>query len=439
MRTSTTTPASAAGPASTTRPGWVLPLCWASVVLDGFDLVALGVVLPVLLGDHVWGLTPASGSMIATVGLVGMTIGALSIGTLAEAIGRRKALVLSVSCFSLFTLLAAAAPSASVFTILRFLAGLGLGGCIPVAVATVAEHKAARGKSSSAATLVMTGFNVGAVLCALTGMSLLTDLGWRAMFVVGALPALVLVPLILRNLPESAEFRATRADAGSATEAGRAAVVSLFRGDFLRRTMAFWVATFMGLMLIYVLSTWLPEIMHVAGYSLGHSLSFLLILNLGAILGYFAGGRLADRRGVRPITIGWFCGSTTFLALFSLPLPEAGMYVVLFLAGFFVFSSQALVYAYTQHVYPSHVRATGVGWTAGVGRLGAICGPPLGGALLAAGIGYPWGFYVFALVGALGAVAVWLVGAAPRAAESIAATRAVSTANAAPAAVGKSD
>jgi AAHS family benzoate transporter-like MFS transporter len=406
-------------PSQRSHDNWVQPLCWASVVLDGFDLVALAVVFPVLLSDHVWGLTPGSASAIATIGLVGMTVGALLVGTIAESVGRRRALIISVACFSLFTLLSAAAPSAAVFTVLRFLAGLGLGGCIPVAVTLVAEHKASRGQSSSATTLVMTGFNVGAVLCAMLGMVLVPAFGWRAIIVAGALPAFVLVPLLVRYLPESDVFDAVRRVESRPTRLGRTALVEIFRGRLLRASVAFWVATFMGLMLIYGLNTWLPEIMHVAGYSLGHSLGFLLTLNLGAILGYFAGGRLADRRGARTATVAWFCGSATFLALFSLPLPEAALYMVLFLAGFFVFSSQALTYAYTQRVYPEHARAVGVGWTAGVGRLGAICGPLLGGALLSTGFAYPWGFFVFALVGALGAAAAWAVPAAPPTAKPV--------------------
>jgi MFS transporter, AAHS family, benzoate transport protein len=394
---------------SSSNGGWVQPLCWTSVVLDGYDLVTLAVVFPVLLSEHLWGLTAGTASAIATIGLVGMTIGALVIGTVAETIGRRKALIISVVCFSLFTLLSAAAPSALAFTILRFLASIGLGGCLPVAVTIVSEHKASQGQSSSATTTLMTGYNVGAVLCALLGMLLIPHFGWRAMFIAGAVPALVLVPLTVRYLPESRSFEVTRKAAGTNVPAGRQAVTGLFRDGFLRATLAFWAATFMGLMLIYGLNTWLPEIMHVAGYSLGHSLGFLLTLNLGAILGYLLGGGLADRRGTRQATIGWFCGAATFLAAFSLPLPESVLYVLLFCAGFFVFSSQALTYAYTQRVYPDHMRAAGVGWTAGMGRLGAICGPLVGGALLTAGIAYPWGFHVFALVGALGAVASWIV------------------------------
>jgi MFS family permease len=336
-----------------------------------------------------------------------MALGAIIVGTLAEKIGRHQALIASVVCFSLFTLLLATANSAATFTVYRFLASLGLGGCLPIAVTIVSASKASQGKSSSATTTLMTGYNVGAVLCALLGMALIPQFGWRAMFVAGALPALVLVPLMIRNLRRAGAPDVVTSP--TTADDRRASISGLFRGGHLRPTLAFWVATFMGLLLIYGLNTWLPEIMHAAGYSLGHSLSFLLSLNLGAILGYLLGGWVADRGGVRRAAIGWFGGAAAFLAVFALPLPEEVLYAALFFAGFFVFSSQALTYAYTQRVYPEHLRATGVGWTAGVGRLGAMCGPLVGGALLTAGIAYPWGFYLFAIVGALGAVAAWIV------------------------------
>lgn len=393
---------------SNSKPAVVHRLCWSSVALDGFDLVSLAVVFPVLLEGHVWGLTPGTASVIATVGLVGMALGAIVVGTVAEKIGRNRTLIAAVVCFSVFTLLLATAQSAGTFTAWRFLASVGLGGCLPITVTIVAAHKARQGKSSSATTTLMTGYDVGAVLCALLGMALVPQFGWRAMFVAGALPALVLVPLMLRHMwmgaPEAGTTPTTAAGG-----VGRESIVGLFRGRHLRATLSFWVATFMGLMLIYGLNTWLPEIMRAAGYSLGHSLSFLLTLNLGAVLGYLLGGWLADRGGVRRATVGWFAGAALFLAVFALPLPERVLYAALFFAGFFVFSSQALTYAYTQRVYPEPLRATGVGWTAGIGRLGAMCGPLLGGALLTAGIAYPWGFYVFAAVGALGAVAAWTV------------------------------
>ncbi|QFZ22967.1 MFS transporter [Saccharothrix syringae] len=380
---------------------WVLPLGWTAVLLDGFDLVVLGTVLPVLLERGEWGLTPASASAVSTAGLVGMMLGAMAIGTVTDVIGRRKALIASVGSFSLFTLLCAAAPSVEVFGGLRFLAGLGLGGCLPTAIALVNEFADAS-KRGRATTFVMTGYHVGAVLTALLGISVLPSMGWRALFVLGAAPALVLVPLMVFFLPESTAFRGTPA---------KQAVGSLFRPGLWRATLAFWVASFMGLLLVYGLNTWLPQIMRAAGYPLGAALGLLLTLNVGAVVGLVVAGAVADRFGVRPSTIGWFLASAVALGLLSVKLPTVGVYLAVLVAGCFVFSAQVLVYAYVGRTYDDANRATGLGWTAGVGRVGAICGPVLGGALLTAGVAYPWGFYAFALVAALGAVAITAVGA----------------------------
>jgi AAHS family benzoate transporter-like MFS transporter len=387
---------------------WTVPLCWSAVLLDGFDLVVLGTVLPVLLRDKVWGLDQATATTLSTIGLVGMTIGALTIGTLTDVIGRRKSLIFAVAGFSLCTLLCAFAPSATMFGVLRFLAGLGLGGCLPTAIALVTEQ-ARGGRSGSATTTIMTGYHVGAVLTALLGIVILpTVFGWRAMFVIGAAPALVLVPLMLRFLPESGSF--LRASAGTrGWRAGRQAVVSLFTSGYGRSTLAFWVTSFMGLLLVYGLNTWLPEIMRKAGYELGAALSLLLTLNVGAVIGLVVAGYVADRVGVRRSVIAWFAVAAVFLGLLSVRLPGIGVYLAVLVTGCFVFSSQVLVYAYVGRTYPDGSRATGLGWAAGVGRLGAITGPIVGGALLGAGLAYPWGFYVFAVVGAVGAVAIALV------------------------------
>ncbi|ANN14454.1 MFS transporter [Amycolatopsis orientalis] len=385
-----------------TARSWVVPLAWTAVLLDGFDLVVLGTVLPALLRDHVWGLTPGTASVISTFGLIGMMIGAMAIGTITDVIGRRKALIIAVGAFSVCTALCAIAPSAFFFGLFRFLAGLGLGGCLPTAIALVTEY-ARKGRGGSATTTVMTGYHVGAVLTALLGIWLIQPLGWRAMFVAGALPALVLVPLMIKYLPESESFeRARETQEKSAAEV----VGGLFRGGLLRATLAFWVTSFMGLLLVYGLNTWLPEIMRQAGYPLGAALGLLLTLNLGGVAGLLIAGRVADKVGVRPSVIAWFLGAAVFLALLSVKLPAAGLYVAVFLTGGFVFSAQVLVYAYIGKTYPAAMRATGIGWAAGVGRVGAICGPILGGALLSAGIAYPWGFYAFAAVGGLGAAAV---------------------------------
>lgn len=353
-----------------------------------------------------------------------MTVGALAIGTLTDVVGRRKALMFSVLAFSVLTALCAIAPNPWIFGALRVLAGVGLGGCLPTALALVNEFSRRRG-GGSASTTMMTGYHVGAVATATLAIVVIEPLGWRAMFWIGALPALV--PLMYRYMPESPSYllakgrrgeaeriaaqygldleAAPAATASAPTESTTDPVRTLFSPRFLRNSIAIWVTSFMGLLLVYGLNTWLPTIMRAAGYNLGAALTFLLVLNVGAVVGLLIAGRVADRIGPRPAAIGWFTGAAVFLALLSVKVPF-GIYVMVFLAGCFVFSAQVLVYAFTSANHPPQIRATALGWSAGVGRVGAICGPLLGGVLLGAGLAVPWGFYAFALAGLIGAVAI---------------------------------
>lgn len=417
---------------------WVAGLCWTAVALDGFDLVVLGAVTPALLEYEAWGLTAPQIGAITAYGLIGMMIGALGIGTLADVIGRRTCILASVVSFSVFTALLAFAPSPEIFGLLRFFAGLGLGGLIPTAATLVSEYARTR-RGSSSITFMMTGYHVGGVLTALLAIPILPILGWRVMFVLGALPALVLVPLMLKNLPESTSFLVAsgrrdeaegladrygislepeevsevRAEERTSEGSGLGAVKTLFSGGYVLGTLAFSVASFMGLLLVYGLNQWLPTIMRDAGYALGAALAFLLVLNLGAVAGLLLAGPVADRYGSKVACAGWFALAAVFLFLLSVQMPLVLTYLAVFATGFFVFSAQVLLYAYVSRHYPTSGRGTALGWAAGIGRIGAICGPLLGGLLLGAGLAVPWGFYAFALVGLLGAVFVFVVPRSP--------------------------
>jgi MFS transporter, AAHS family, benzoate transport protein len=419
----------APGEGTARAAGWVAPLCWLAVLLDGFDLVVVGTVVPVLQEPEEWGLSGAGTTFVITIGLVGMMIGALLVGQITDRVGRRAALIGAVAGFSLLTLLCAFAPNAIVFGVLRFLAGLGLGGCLPTAIAMVNEFTRA-GRSGRATTTVMTGYHVGAVVTAALAIVVIPSLGWEWMFVIGGVPGLLLVPLMLRSLPESAAFLLSQGrreeaaavaeryglEAPAAPDPGRDDVqggasgrlADLFTGGYLRNTMAVALASFMGLLLVYGLNTWLPTIMREADYELGAALAFLLVLNVGAIVGLLVAGRVADRIGVRTAGIAWFAGAALFLALLSVRLPTGGIYAMVFLTGCFVFSAQVLVYAFVSANHPPQIRATALGWSAGAGRIGAIVGPVVTGALYAAGLAFPWGFYVFAAVGLVGALGMVL-------------------------------
>jgi AAHS family benzoate transporter-like MFS transporter len=198
-----------AGPTrrSAGRPAdfWPVLLCWVAVALDGFDLVVLGVVIPTLLGTGALGFTESTVTTASTLGLVGMGVGALTIGPLTDRFGRRTTLITSVAAFSVFTIATGLSQSVGQFTTFRFLAGLGLGACLPTALAFMTEH-AKTGRGGSAVTRMMTGYHVGAVLTALLALQLVDDYGWESMFFVGGVLGLLTVPVMWAKLPESEAY-----------------------------------------------------------------------------------------------------------------------------------------------------------------------------------------------------------------------------------------
>jgi MFS transporter, AAHS family, benzoate transport protein len=298
------------------------------------------------------------------------------------------------------------AQSVTQFTVLRFLAGLGLGACLPTALAFMSEH-ARQGRAGSAVTRMMTGYHVGAVLTALLALWLVDAFGWESMFVVGGVAGLLTLPLLWIKLPESASFLRAREAREQDTAHVKVRTSDVVKGRYLRVSIGLWVASFMGLLLVYGLNTWLPKIMGEAGYSIKAGTGLLLALNVGAVIGLLIAGGISDSRGNKPTVLLWFGLAAIFLALLSIRMDHTlVVYAAVLLAGIFVFSAQVLVYAFVGHLYPTEIRGTALGMAAGVGRVGAIVGPFLGGALVTAGIAYPWGFYAFALAALLAVLAL---------------------------------
>ena len=249
-----------------------------------------------------------------------MGIGAVLVGPLTDRFGRRKSLITSVAMFSLFTIATGLAQSVGQFTTFRFLAGLGLGGCLPTALAFMSEH-APTGRGGSAITRMMTGYHVGAVLSALLALWMVEDYGWRSMFVVGGALGLLTLPFMWAKLPESAAYlRAVeRRDRSAAGTLARSADV--VKGRYLRISIGLCVASFMGLLLVYGLNTWLPTIMRDAGYSIQQGTTLILVLNVGAVIGLLVAGHFSDTRGNKPAVLAWFTLAAVFLGA---PLDQDG-------------------------------------------------------------------------------------------------------------------
>lgn len=403
----------------------VIALCWFVVLLDGLDLFVYGGILPGLLADKGFGLTAAAGGEIGSLTTFGMLLGALASGLLTDRIGRRRIIISGVALFSLASAACAMAPTVSAFGAARFVAGLGLGGLLPTAITMVMEY-ASPGRKSFSVGLLMTAHQAGGALAGALAMGVVESLGWRSVFWLGTLPLVVAVPLLWAMLPESITFllatgRTDRAAeiarrhevpveafTPERTEGEKVGLRGIFTPSVRLTTLLFWIGSFAGLLLVYGVSTWLPTMMRVAGYNLGSAISFLIVINVGGIVGLLVAGRLADRFGTRPVTVTWFLLTAIGIGLLVLRMPLAVTYLVVFLTGGWLFSAQTLIYAAVGSHYPVSSRATALGWVAGLGRLGAVFGPWIGGVLVAAGVS-SWGFGVFAAAALVGALTVGLV------------------------------
>ncbi|RCW40998.1 putative MFS family arabinose efflux permease [Halopolyspora algeriensis] len=383
---------------SKSRLSWPAALCWLTVMLEGFDLVALGAVGLALQDPVGLQFSAAEFTMVATISLVGVMIGAAFVTPLADLVGRRKVLIASVASFSLFTLLIPLSPNVEVFAALRLLAGIGLGACMPTALAAMSEYLPAE-RRARANTTTMTGYHCGAVAASL--MALAARDAWQVLFVAGGAAGLILAGVMWQKLPETASVHAP------AEKAEKVTVLDLLRPRFLRTTLAVWVGTFMGLLLVYGLNTWLPSLMETAGYNVSTSITLLFVLNAGGILGMFLAGHVGDTRGISRTILIWFGAGAVLLAALSIRIQTSLLLnAVIFLAGVFVFSAQVLVYAYIAQSYPERIRGSALGITSAVGRFGAIAGPLVTGMLVSTGVAYPWGFYFFAGAALLGLLAM---------------------------------
>jgi AAHS family benzoate transporter-like MFS transporter len=406
----------------------VLIWCTLIILFDGYDLVVFGVVLPKLMEQ--WQLSPVEAGALGSSALFGMMIGAMGFGMLADRLGRKTGIIVCVVLFSTVTVITGMAATPLQFAVLRFVAGLGIGGVMPNVVALLTEYAPRRSRSTMVAVM-FSGYAIGGMTSAGLGIWIVPAFGWPAMFYLAAVP-LLLLPLMIRALPESAavllrrgresEVRrvlaavdpghAAPADAALAAPAeapARAPLVELFEHRRALSTLMFWTAFFMCLLMVYALGFWLPKLMTLAGYGLKSSLAFLMVLNMGAIVGAVGGAWVADRSNLRPVLLTYFTTAAVSLGLLGFDSPTWVLYALIAVAGATTIGSQTLLYAYAAQFYPAAIRSTGIGWASGIGRTGAILGPLLAGGLLALALPHHLNFAALAIPSLIAATAVAFV------------------------------
>ncbi len=399
-------------------------LCAVVTGFDGYDISSAGIATPALA--DAWKLHPQAFTSALVWGSIGLFLGAMVSGPIGDRFGRKRALVAATAVFGAFSLLCALAASVPMLTAMRFGAGLGLGAAIPLTVALVSDYTPSARHGQVVASMA-TGFPLGAMIGGLAASQIVHQYGWQSIFVIGGLAPLLYVPVLLAFLPESAQFLARReglservkvllarsgvapGDLQPAVEAApRAAgnpVFSLFRDGMAARTLLLWLVLTMNFLVTYLLLSWLPSLFHTEGLSTGQSILATTLFQPGGLVGGLLIGWFCDRFGSEASLICTVLIGALFVALLGLfPAPFPMTLLIMAGIGFGIGGSQMSMNALAGALYPPTFRATGVGWALGVGRLGNIFGPFVGGIMLSLGWA-PHAIILTALAPALVAVA----------------------------------
>ncbi|OYN98701.1 MFS transporter [Enemella evansiae] len=414
----------------------ILTIACGALIFDGYDIVVFGTIVsgwlrdPSQIGEA--SISAAQAGAVGSYALVGVMIGALAAGAIGDHLGRRRLVLGSIAWFSIGMAITALSPSLAFFSAFRLITGIGLGSLLAVLGALVAEF-APTDRRNRFNAIVYSGIPAGGVLASLIALALLGSIGWRGLFWIGAIPLVTLLPLAFWLIPESPkwlESRGRQAEAelvaertGVVLEGAPVAVVDgrpaekvgfagLFGSRYALPTVLLGMMSFSGLLLTYGLNTWLPKIMQGYGKGAQYSLLFLLLLNTGAVVGGLIAAWLADRwLGPQKTIVATFVLAALTLFGMTFRFPDPVLFAFIFIAGTGTLGTQVLIYGKVSNYYATHVRAAGVAWCAGFGRLGGIFGPVIGGAIVGAFASATnpteagrIAFWVFAAVALFGAV-----------------------------------
>ena len=392
-------------------------------LFDSMDTGLIAFVLPVLTKD--WGLTPAQAGWIGSIGLIGMALGAVLAGTVADRIGRKKVFTITVLLYSISTGLCALSWSYESLLVFRFLVGFGLGGELPVAATLMSEYAPShlRGRFI---VLLESFWGVGWLVAACTAYLLIPRFGWQIAFVIGTIPALY-VFLIRLHMPESVRYLISHGRINDAKDiilelerklhvksrpfakelseaereqpnAAATSFTTLWTKPFRTRTIMLWLAWFGIVFSYYGIFMWLPSIVFAQGFAVVKTFEYVLIMTLAQLPGYYAAAWLVDVIG-RKYTLSLFLLMSGICSFFFGNAASASSLLAWGAAmSFFNLGAWGVIYTYTPEQYPTTIRALGSGWAAGFGRIGGMIAPMLVGMILANAFGMSTIFLMFASV-----------------------------------------
>lgn len=400
-------------------------------LFDSMDTGLIAFILPVLAKE--WGLAPGQMGLIGSIGLIGMALGAVVSGTIADRIGRKKVFTITVLLYSIASAFCALSWNYQSLLVFRFLVGFGLGGELPVAATLVSEYAPSRVRGRFI-VLLESFWGLGWIAAACIAYFFIPLYGWCMAFLIGALPALY-VCLIRMHMPESVRYLLAHGRVGEARQivvslerqlhvpvapfvseketvpvVAKASFRELWKKPFASRTIMLWLVWFGINFSYYGIFMWLPSLVFQQGFTVVKTFEYVLIMTLAQLPGYYCAAWLVDKIG-RKYTLSAFL---LFSGVASYFFGHASTAAALMMWGsvmsFFNLGAWGVLYTYTPEQYPTAIRALGSGWAAGFGRFGGMAAPMMVGALLARSFGFASVFYMFALVFAAVAVIVMSLG-----------------------------
>lgn len=364
--------------------------CIGVAFCEGFDLQAAGVAAGGIVGE--FRPTPEQLGTFFSASTLGLFAGALVGGRLSDSFGRKSVLICSLVLFGLFSILTAAAHDIHALSWARLLTGAGLGGVFPNLIALVSESSSLRRRSANVA-LVYSGMPFGGAIASLVSMISASE-QWRLIFIVGGVTPLCLAPLLYFVVRESTDFRRASAavpgaagfDIGTSPRTG--SFVAIFTGGRAAPTLPLWISSFLVLLTLYLILSWLPLLLVGSGFAKSEAAGVQIAFNVGGALGALGIGPLLESRARNPSIVAAFVAVPLLILLLSrAPAQLAVVTLIVFAVGAAILAAQSFLYATAPRCYPTLIRGVGVGAAVAIGRVGSIVGPKLGGALKAAGYG----------------------------------------------------
>ncbi|MGG0658205.1 MFS transporter [Rummeliibacillus pycnus] len=371
-------------------------------LFDALDVGILSFIIAALAKD--WNLTTEQMGWIGSVNSIGMAVGALVFGIFADRIGRKSVFIWTLVIFSVASGLSAFSSTLTIFMVLRFFVGMGLGGELPVASTLVSENVEAH-ERGRVVVLLESFWAVGWLLAALISYFVIPQYGWRVALILTAIPAIYAVYLRL-HLPDSQQFTANKNPSRSVLQN----LKDVWSKPYVKPTLMLWIVWFTVVFSYYGMFLWLPSVMVLKGFSLIKSFEYVLVMTLAQLPGYFTAAWLIEKVGRKFVLATYLFGTAISALIFGLTDVTWILIVSGMLLSFFNLGAWGALYAYTPEQYPTVIRGTGVGMAASVGRLGGIFGPLLVGSLMAKEVSIGWIFSIFCVAIIIGIVAILSLG-----------------------------